>query len=107
MAQGRCIFMTTPANEKPVQAVGTARLAVSGASVPIYMSDVRDEAMIERVVIVLHGRLRDADAYLRPAEHALLASSASGDATLLVVPQFLASADVEHHALANDVLHWE
>jgi pimeloyl-ACP methyl ester carboxylesterase len=103
--------MTTPANEVPVRVVGAARFRVAtsrgSGTVPVFLGGASERAKIERVVIVLHGRLRDADAYLRTAERALDASSVSSESTLLVVPQFLATADVEHHALNADTLHWE
>ncbi|WP_332309076.1 hypothetical protein [Candidatus Burkholderia verschuerenii] len=100
-----------PRNEAPVRVVGAARFSVATprgtGCVPVFFGGASDRAKIERVVIMLHGRLRDADAYLRTAERALEASSVSGESTLLVVPQFLATADVEHHPLAADMLHWE
>jgi hypothetical protein len=100
-----------PRNEYPVHAVGDARLSVSTergeGCVPMFIGGASDDAMIERVVIVLHGRLRDADAYLRTAERALAASSMDAHSTLLIAPQFLATADVGHHALKADMLHWE
>jgi hypothetical protein len=103
--------MTKPANEVPVRVVGAARFSVAtprGAGcVPVFVGGASERTAIERVVIVLHGRLRDADAYLRTAERALDASSVSSESTLLVAPQFLATADVEHHALNADMLHWE
>jgi hypothetical protein len=102
---------TRPRNEAPVRVVGAARFVVrtsrGSGSVPLFTGGAGDPAKVERVVIMLHGRLRDADAYLRTAERALQASSVAPESTLLAVPQFLASADVAHHALAADTLHWE
>ncbi|SAK86244.1 hypothetical protein AWB77_04583 [Caballeronia fortuita] len=100
-----------PRNEAPVRVVGAARFRIStprGAGcVPVFFGGASDRASIERVVIMLHGRLRDADAYLRTVERALYASSVARETTLLVAPQFLATADVEHHALDAGTLHWE
>ncbi|SAK80585.1 hypothetical protein [Caballeronia ptereochthonis] len=102
---------TRPRNEAPVRVVGAARFRVAtergAGTVPLFTGGASDGAKVERVVIMLHGRLRDADAYLRTAEHALAASSIDPRGTLLVVPQFVATADVEHHALEDDLLHWE
>jgi hypothetical protein len=102
---------TRPRNETPVRMVGAARFTVSTARgegcVPVFKGGAADGSKVERVVVMLHGRLRDADAYLRSAERALAASSVAAESTLLVVPQFLASADVAHHALGADMLHWE
>ncbi|WP_250866464.1 hypothetical protein [Caballeronia sp. INSB1] len=100
-----------PRNETPVRVVGAARFRIStprgSGCVPVFLGGASDMAMIERVVIMLHGRLRDADAYLRTVECALDASSVARGTTLLVAPQFLATADVEHHALDADTLNWE
>jgi hypothetical protein len=56
---------------------------------------------------VLHGRLRDADAYLLSAQRALAAADVHSNETLLLVPQFLASADIAAHGLGEDALHWD
>jgi hypothetical protein len=101
-----------PRNEYPVRVVGSERFRVSTARgsgwVPVYRS--AGEALdhrVSRVVIVLHGRLRDADAYLLSAQRALSAADVDPDDTLLLVPQFLASADIVAHGLDEDALHWD
>jgi hypothetical protein len=108
-----------PRNEYPVRAVGDERLRVTTANgtgvVPLYRAepaakDAADAAgalAVTRAVIVLHGRLRDADAYLASAEGALRAAGAEAAGTALLVPQFLATADIATHHLPADVLHWE
>jgi hypothetical protein len=101
-----------PRNEQPVSAVGNERLQVAtprGAGmVPFYRSmQGRDAANVSRIVILLHGRLRDADAYLLSAQNALAAASTDPARTLLLVPQFLAAADMGAHGLSADTLHWE
>ncbi|SDI63573.1 hypothetical protein [Paraburkholderia phenazinium] len=101
-----------PRNEYPVREVASGRLRVSTArgfgSVPVYRSaDDASEMRVSRVVIVLHGRLRDADAYLLSAQRALAAADVSAADTLLLVPQFLASADIAAHGLDQDTLHWD
>ncbi|CAH2796990.1 MAG: hypothetical protein PPHEESC_3987 [uncultured Paraburkholderia sp.] len=100
-----------PRNEVPVQVVAGERLVVckSGgeAAVPIFRGGSARPADATQVVVMLHGRLRDADAYLRSTERALASSSVDPDSVILAVPQFLATADVEHHALADGCLHWE
>ena len=99
-------------NERPVSAVGNERLRVvtprGAGSVPFYRSiEERDAANVSRIVILLHGRLRDADAYLLAAQRALAAASTDPAGTLLLVPQFLATADIAAHGLSADTLHWE
>jgi hypothetical protein len=99
-------------NERPVSAIGNERLRVltprGAGAVPFYRSiEERDATGISRIVILLHGRLRDADAYLLSAQRALAAASTDPAHTLLLVPQFLATADIAAHGLCADTLHWE
>jgi pimeloyl-ACP methyl ester carboxylesterase len=101
-----------PRNEYPVREVASARLRVTtergAGTLPVYRSaDEALDARVRRVVIVLHGRLRDADAYLLSAERALAAADVDATDTLLIVPQFLASADIAAHDLDQDTLHWD
>jgi hypothetical protein len=100
-----------PRNEKPVLTVASERLHIvkprGDGCVPLYISGGSPSAEATRLVVMLHGRLRDADAYLRSTQRALAASSVDANSVILAVPQFLASADVEHHGLADEYLHWE
>jgi len=99
-------------NKRPVKVIADARLWVSAAAgsgvLPLYVS--RDwsgpQPEITRAVLVFHGRLRDADVYWRSAQKAL---NASGDTqhTLMIVPQFLADADIPAHHLPDEILHWQ
>jgi pimeloyl-ACP methyl ester carboxylesterase len=59
-----------------------------------------------RAIIVLHGRLRNADVYYRSAKTAQAAAGDEGKATLMIVPQFLAEIDIEAHKLPPDTLRW-
>jgi len=101
-----------PRNEQPVAAVAPTRLYVASAQgagyAPVFRSlpDSAD-ATVERIVVLLHGRLRDADAYLLSGQRALAAADVDPARTLLIVPQFLASADLSAHALPPDTLHWD
>jgi hypothetical protein len=59
---------------------------------------------LQRVLVVVHGALRDADRYF---EHATRAAAAAGSRALIVAPQFL--ADVDHIARAGapaGTLYW-
>ena len=93
-------------NERPVSAVGNERLRVvtprGAGMVPFYRSmEERDAADVSRIAILLHGRLRDADAYLLSAQRALAAASTDPAGTLLLVPQFLATADISEIGRAH------
>ncbi len=95
-------------NHRPVKAIADARLAVAGAVLPLYVS--RDWSAplpgIKRAVLVLHGRLRDADVYYRSALTAQEAAGPVGAATLMIVPQFLAGIDTDAYHLPPETLRW-
>ncbi|WP_394777610.1 alpha/beta hydrolase [Undibacterium sp.] len=99
-------------NKRPVKVIADATIKVStpagSGTLPLYVSvDWKvPQPGITRAVLVFHGRLRDADVYWRSAQKAL---SASGDAqhTMMIVPQFLADADIPAHYLGQDFLHWQ
>lgn len=61
---------------------------------------------VQRAVIIVHGRLRNADTYFRTAQHARELAGVDPAATLLVAPQFLATADVSAHHAPGDLLSW-
>ncbi len=96
-------------HRKPVAVVADRSLAVApGARLLLFASADLDapHPEVSRAVIVLHGRLRDADVYYASALAAREAAGAAGAGALLVVPQFLGRTDWEAHALPPDVLHW-
>ncbi len=101
-------------NRKPVRAVGDQRIEVrSGAgagALHFYASrplgDGAVQADVDRVVLVFHGRLRDANVYWRSALKAAQAAPQASKHTLLIVPQFLAERDVVAHGLPPDTLRW-
>ncbi|WP_257167844.1 alpha/beta hydrolase [Bradyrhizobium sp. SRS-191] len=99
----------TAAN-RPVAVVAEQRLAVGDRGVlPLYASRPWTVEMpdITRAVLVLHGRLRNANVYFETAKKAQAAAGPLGAATLLIVPQFLAQADIEPHHLPDDILRWQ
>ncbi len=101
----------TTAYRRPVKFVAPQTMTVrrpSGEGVlRLYVSRdwSRPLPEITRAVIVVHGRLRDADTYYRSAQTALAASGQSAG-TLLIVPQFLAARDIVAHHLAATTLYW-
>ena len=96
-------------HRRPVAAVADRSLTVApGANLRLFASADLDvpHPEVTRAVIVLHGRLRDADVYYASALAAREAAGAAGAGALLVVPQFLSQVDWAGHALPADVLHW-
>jgi len=96
-------------NRQPVKAIADTRLAVGTQGIlRLYLSS--DWAMplpaITRAVIVLHGRLRNADVYYKSAKTAQAAAGDDGKAAIMIVPQFLAQIDIDEHKLPEDTLRW-
>jgi len=94
---------------RPVEAIADSRVAVDGqGALPLYVS--RDWSVpqpdVTRAVLILHGRLRNADVYYRSAQAAQAAAGAAGQTSLMIVPQFLAQIDVDAYHLAADTLRW-
>ncbi len=96
-------------NRRPVKVVAETRIAVGDrGSLPLYLSADWSHPLprITRAVIVLHGRLRNADVYYRSAQTAQAAAGAAGQTAIMIAPQFLAGIDVEAHKLPPDTLRW-
>lgn len=96
-------------NEKPVKVVADGRIAIpGGGELPLYVSADWSKPLpaIERAVLVLHGRLRDADVYFRSALKAKASAGPAGETALMIAPQFLAEADAKAFDLPPGVLRW-
>ncbi|HTJ91514.1 MAG TPA: alpha/beta hydrolase, partial [Pararobbsia sp.] len=79
------------------------------ASLPLYATGEwrARGTRVRRALIVIHGRLRNADAYFNLAHHALAQAGETANDTLLIVPQFVARDDVDAHGLQPNTLFWE
>ena len=96
-------------HHRPVKAIADSRIAVGGqGELPLYISSDWSVPLpaITRAVLVLHGRLRNADVYCRSAKAAQAAAGATGNTTIMIVPQFLAGIDVEAYHLPAATLRW-
>ncbi|HTR08393.1 MAG TPA: alpha/beta hydrolase [Paraburkholderia sp.] len=97
---------------QPVDAIADARMAVDStqghAQFPLYLSGDWNvpQPGVQRAVIVVHGRLRNADTYFRTAQRARERSGVDPASTLLIAPQFLSTADVRAHHAPGDLLSW-
>lgn len=98
--------------QKPVKEVADRRLAVTtpagSGELALYVSRdwSRPQPGVTRAVIVIHGRLRNADVYNASAEKALAAAGEAGRSAILVVPQFLSEIDAQVHHLPAGTLRW-
>ena len=94
---------------RPVKAVADTTMPVGvEGRVPVYLSRDWTHPLpdVTRAVIVIHGRLRNADVYYRSALTAQAAAGEAGRSALMIVPQFLAAIDVAAHRLPPDTLRW-
>lgn len=100
------------ANLKPVAEISTTDFEIATAQgnveLPLYLSGDWNVAQpkIVRAVIVIHGKLRNADTYFHTAEKARAAAGVEPDSTLLIAPQFLATVDTQVHSVPAAVLRW-
>lgn len=61
-------------------------------------------APLDRLVVVVHGALRDSGRYLA---HAQAAAGVVDAGTLIVAPQFLADVDLDGHEVPAGALYWD
>ncbi|MGH8451898.1 alpha/beta hydrolase [Pseudomonas sp.] len=61
---------------------------------------------VTRALIIVHGRLRNAQTYLQSGEDAAAQAGVAAD-TLVIAPQFLNELDVKRNHLGNQVLRWK
>jgi len=95
---------------RPVHAVSSTMIRVDGGLLPVYSSADLDQAhpQIVRAVIVVHGKLRNADSYFATIQHAeSLAGDNAADTTLILAPQFLATLDIAPNRVSDKVLRWQ
>ncbi|RRV06214.1 alpha/beta hydrolase [Pseudomonas sp. v388] len=95
------------AEDQAVVSISPDRLAINGSQATLGLSQewVHPKPRIERVVIMLHGRLRNAQTYLRSIERAAN-QSRERSKTLLIAPQFLDERDIVAHHLPETILRW-
>ncbi|MFK7702186.1 hypothetical protein [Pseudomonas caspiana] len=95
------------AEDQAVKSISPERLTINGAQATLGLSLnwKQPRPQIERAVIVLHGRLRNAPTYLRSIERAANQSK-QRNKTLLIAPQFLDEKDITAHHMGDNVLRW-
>lgn len=92
-------------NQFAVAEIAPYRLDLGEAGIlPLCLSEdwQRPLPHIQGVLVMLHGRLRDATVYYRTA----LAAVGARPGWLVVVPQFLAEVDIAAHGLPARMLRW-
>ncbi|MGE8065520.1 alpha/beta fold hydrolase [Pseudomonas sp. NPDC089569] len=94
----------TWADEHGVREVSPGRLLLKSGEIAVGISPAPTK--IERVLIIVHGRLRNAQTYLKNGEKAAELAGQSAT-TLVIAPQFLNESDVALHPVADTVLRWQ
>jgi pimeloyl-ACP methyl ester carboxylesterase len=100
-------------NEHPVAVVASRHLSVTtqagSGTVPVFSNGdwLAPTREVQRAVILIHGRLRNGDTYFELAQRSCALAGGTAADTLLIVPQFLATADVEAHEVPSSTLHWD
>ncbi len=91
---------------RPVRVVADRRIEVENGELPLFVSGDWSAPLsgVRRAVVVLHGRLRNADAYYRAALKAQAAAGGLGAESLIIAPQFLAGVDLAANGLSNRTL---
>lgn len=95
-----------------VRTIADARMTIDTpqgrATFPLYLSTdwTVPQPGVVHAVIVLHGRLRNADVYYHTLEQARAASGVDPASTLLIAPQFLATVDTRAFDAPADLLRW-
>lgn len=108
MASGHAFAVQNEEQYRPAETVADQHVLVrsdDGAEgvLPCHASRPFDAPAtgIERLLVVVHGALRDSHRYFA---HARAAAGDDGPATLIVAPQFLASVD---HRPRDNTLYWD
>ncbi|WP_433737250.1 alpha/beta fold hydrolase [Pseudomonas putida] len=97
-------FTSTWADEHGVKEISPGRLLLKSGEMAVGISPAPSK--IERVLIIVHGRLRNAQTYLQSGEHAAELAGQSAT-TLVIAPQFLNETDIALHPVADTVLRWQ
>jgi hypothetical protein len=96
-------------NRRPVKSVGDQLIEVAPGAVLRALSSAplqQAHPAVTQVLVIVHGRLRNADTYLRTGIKAVRASQRPPAEVLVIAPQFLAEVDAQAHALPADALRW-
>ena len=97
----------TQAAEHGVKELSPDHLKIGPGELSLGLSQdwKRPLPQVQRALIVIHGRLRNAQTYLHSAEQA---ASQAGQlsTTLVIAPQFLNESDSTRNALSDSVLRW-
>ena len=98
------LFIGGTAQAAGVDAISPGRLQLQAGEMAVGIGPA--PAKIERVLIVIHGRLRNAETYRKSGEIAAELAGQTAN-TLVIAPQFLNESDVSLYSLPASVLRWQ
>lgn len=98
------LFIGGTAQAAGVDAISPGRLQLQAGEMAVGIGPA--PAKIERVLIVIHGRLRNALTYRKSGEVAAELAGQTAN-TLVIAPQFLNESDVSLYSLPASVLRWQ
>ncbi len=97
---------------EPVKEVADQRLLLDTpegkGELPVYADHAIEAASpdVTKVLIIVHGTLRNADAYYATGQEVLAKAGDLADGTMVVAPQFLIRPDVNAFSLSAQTLAW-
>ena len=105
-----CLLMTCScawAAEEGVKVISPDRFHLEAGDLSIGLSQDWRQPLpqVTRALIIVHGRLRNAQTYLKSGEDAAQSAGQSTN-TLVIAPQFLNESDVKRNQLNTQVLRW-
>jgi len=98
--------------DAPVKKIADQRITVAtpqgSGLLPVYADHPLSVAApeVKRVLIVVHGTLRNADVYFADGQAAVAEAGAAAAGTLVAAPQFLTPPDIQAFSLPADTLAW-
>lgn len=98
------LFIGGTAQAAGVDAISPGRLQLQAGEMAVGIGPA--PAKIERVLIVIHGRLRNAETYRKSGEVAAELAGQTAN-TLVIAPQFLNESDASLYSLPASVLRWQ
>ncbi len=98
---------TAMAAEQGVKVLSPDQLQIGSGQLSIGLSQQWNRPLptVQRALIVIHGRLRNAQTYLHSGETAAT-QAGQLSTTLVIAPQFLNESDGTRHSLPSNVLRW-
>ncbi|MCK3844713.1 alpha/beta hydrolase [Pseudomonas sp. W15Feb34] len=105
---GLFVSCCTLAAEHGVKVVSPDRFHLEAGDLSLGVSQDWRQPLpkVTRALIIVHGRLRNAQTYLQSGIDAATHAGVGGT-TLVIAPQFLNQSDVKRNHLGNQVLRWK